>query len=147
MTLRPRIIQHKETGDTRYEFPGWEESGEYTLAKEAKPTRTALLEYAQYRRAQRELAGININGMLVATDDRSKIMISGARQAAVSDPDFVTPWVLADGSHTMLDAPTIIAVSDAVLNHVSWVFELYTHVVLEIGEGKITTTDEIDAIL
>lgn len=147
MTLRPRIIQHTETGDTRYEFPDWEATGEYALATEAAPTKTALMEYAQERRTQRELAGININGLPVATDDRSKIMISGARQAAVANPDFVTPWVLADGSHTMLDAPTIIAVSDAVLNHVAWVFELYSQVVLEINRGTITTTDQIEAIL
>lgn len=145
--LRPRIIQNTATEEARYEFPDWEATGEYILATEAKPTKTALMEYAQERRTQRELGGININGLPVATDDRSKIMISGARQAAEANPNFVTPWVLADGSHTMLDAPMIMAVSDAVLNHVAWVFELYSQVVLEIGEGTITTTDQIDAIL
>ena len=102
-----------------------------------------LPEYAAAKRWEKEVNGFELNGMFIATDDRSKLMISGARQAAESDAAFTTQWKTSDGFVT-LDATTIIAISNTVLAHVSHCFAV-EHTVLEaIEAGEITTTQEID---
>ncbi|QGA57780.1 DUF4376 domain-containing protein [Brucella sp. 2280] len=104
-----------------------------------------LKDYTANARWQKEVGGINYMGMPISTDDRSKVMISGARVAAEADPNFTTQWKGADGSFATLDAATIFAISTAVSDHVSNCFALESHVVAQIEAGAITTTQEIDA--
>jgi hypothetical protein len=42
--------------------------------------------YAATKRLEEETSGITVGGVPIATDDRSKIMIIGARVAAAADP-------------------------------------------------------------
>ena len=100
-------------------------------ASEAKPEQAvdpkqALTLYAADKRWQKETGGFEFNGLHIATDDRSKIMIAGAREAAKGNPDFTTPWVTTTGKIAMLDAATIITISDAVGAHVNNVFGIYS---------------------
>lgn len=104
-----------------------------------------LSVYAADARWRRETGGITVAGVPVATDDRSKQMIIGARVAANADPDWSTLWVGADGEIYPIDAPAIIAISDAVQAHVNACFATYASVRAEIEAGTITTTAEIDA--
>lgn len=82
--------------------------------------------------------------MHIATDDRSKTMIMGARIKAAGDADFTTPWKAADGTFTRIDAATIMAVSDAVLAHVAACFDKEEVVASGIESGTISTVDQID---
>lgn len=104
-----------------------------------------LADYAAQRRWEKEVGGILVGGMAIATDDRSKTMIVGARVKAENDPGFTTPWKGANGEFITIDAATIIAISDAVLAHVAACFALESAVLGAIAAGDITTTAEIDA--
>lgn len=115
--------------------PGWE----------ASATRDALLRYAADRRWRLETGGIAVAGVPVLTDDRSKLMIAGARLAAMADPAWTTPWHGADGGIYPLDAAAIVAISDAVSAHVQASFSTFAAVKAAIASGTITTTAEIDA--
>jgi len=111
------------------------------------PSPDGLIAYASNARWVKEVAGITVNGVLVATDDRSKQMILGARVKANADSAFTTPWVGADGSITVLTAAQIIAISDAVLSHVQSCFQSFATLVpgLIATPPTITTTAQIDA--
>lgn len=108
---------------------------------------SSLIAYAARRRYEKETGGIVINGVNVATDDRSKTMLMGARIAASADPAFATPWVAADGSITQIDAATTIAISNAVLAHVQACFQAYSQVAAGISGAAptVTTPTQIDA--
>lgn len=105
----------------------------------------ALLAYAADRRWIKETGGISVAGIPVATDDRSKIMIMGARVASAARPDWETVWHGADGQIYPLNAAAMIAVSNAVEAHVNATFATFASVKAEITGGQITTTEEIDA--
>lgn len=105
----------------------------------------ALRDYAANKRWLKETGGIEINGLTVATDDRSKTMISGARVAAQNDPNFTTQWKGADGSFVTIDAAAVIGISDAVLAHVSNCFATEAQVLAAIEAGAITTVEQVDA--
>lgn len=109
-----------------------------------EPEPTSLQSRAALRRWQREVGGITVDGLAVATDDRSKMMLMGARIAAVADENFSTQWKTPVGFIT-LDAPTIIALSNAVLAHVDACFAIEAGVLADITSGEITTPAEIDA--
>ena len=104
-----------------------------------------LVGYAADARWRKEVGGITVSGLPVATDDRSKQMLMGARVAANADPAFHTPWVGADGSIYPLDAPQIIALSNAVLAHVAACFATFAAIKIGIAAGTITTRAQVDA--
>jgi hypothetical protein len=118
----------------------------YTYKREdGVVTKADLLQYSSDKRWEKETGGFMLGEMFIATDDRSKTMIMGARIKADGDATFTTPWKTPDGTFTRIDAPTIIAVSDAVLNHVAYCFDREEVVASGIENGSITTFDQIDA--
>jgi len=121
----------------------WEAAG--NTIEPYSPPAPDLPAYAAQKRWEKENGGINIGGAQIATDDRSKVMISGARVAAENDPNFSTEWKAADGSFVTVNAAMIVAISDAMLAHVSNCFALEAQVLAQIEAGTITTTEEIDA--
>lgn len=125
---------------------GWTYDGKtFAAPKPPKVAKGDLITYAANKRWQIEIGGITLNDVLVATDDRSKLMIMGARIKAAADPNYAEGWKAASGNFLMLDAATLIAISDAVQAHVSACFAAEAVVVAEITAGKITTTEQIDA--
>lgn len=126
---------------------GWANDDGYELVRhvppEPEPEPADLVAYAASRRWQHEVGGLMFAGFHIATDDRSKLMIVGARATASADPDFTTEWKLPGGFIT-LDADTIIAVSDAVLAHVAECFAIEAQVLAAIADGTVTTTAGID---
>lgn len=107
------------------------------------PLKERLSAYVADKRWQVETGGIVVGGLPVATDDRSKIMIIGARVKAAADGDFTTEWKTQAG-FVSIDASTIVAISDAVLAHVDACFAAEAVVLAAIEAGTITTTAEID---
>jgi hypothetical protein len=121
-----------------------------TAAKAARlapppPPPVDLHAYAASVRYQRETGGITVNGVPVATDDRSKLMITGARIAADADAGFTTQWKLATGAFTSIDAATVIAISNAVSDFVADCFAKEAELAAAITGGSITTTSQVDA--
>lgn len=104
-----------------------------------------LTAYAADKRWRKEVGGIVVGGVPVATDDRSKLLIAGARIKADANPEFTTKWK-TDGGFVLIDAATIIAVSDAVLAHVDACFAMEDEVIAEIDAGAVTTREQVDAV-
>lgn len=108
------------------------------------PTRAELAARVAQLRWQAETGGITIAGLSVATDDRSKMMVMGARMIADANPAFTTQWKAGDGFVT-IDAPTIIAMSDAIFAHVDACFAAEAELRAKIEADEVTTLDEVDA--
>lgn len=107
--------------------------------------RCQLIAYAASKRWDAENGGTLVGGIPVATDDRSKIMIMGARVAAAANSDWETVWHGADGQTYPLNAAQMIAISDAVEAHVNATFATFASVKADIEAGKITKTAKIDS--
>lgn len=125
---------------------GWVFDGEeFAPRPPPPPTGADLLAYAADARWRREVGGITVSGVPIATDDRSKVMIVGARVAAEADPGWSTIWHGADGQIYPINAAAIIAISAAVEAHVNSGFATFAEVKADIEAGTITTRAEIDA--
>lgn len=76
------------------------------------------------RRYQAETGGILFAGIPIRTDRETSAILTAARVLAVEDPNFTVPnWKAANGVFVPLDATTIIAVADAVRQHVQSTFD------------------------
>lgn len=117
------------------------------LAADKQSPRPALVAYARDRRWLAEIGGITVAGVPIATDDRSKIMVIGARVAAEADPNWSTVWQGTDGNGYRVDATAMLAISDAVHAHVNATFATLATVLAAIEAGTITTTEQIDAAM
>lgn len=127
---------------------GWSHDGEGAFSPppvEPAALRATLAAYAVRRRWEIETGGIAYGGVLVATDDRSKLMLTGARLKATSDPAFETTWYGPDGTETIVDAGLIVAISDAVLAHVDACFVVYGQIAAAIDAGTIASEAQIEA--
>ncbi|WP_235918388.1 DUF4376 domain-containing protein [Brucella anthropi] len=120
----------------------WEADG--NTIEPYSPPAPDLPAYAAQKRWEKENGGIIVGGAQIATDDRSKVMISGARVAAEKEPNFSTEWKAADGSFLTVNAAMVIAISDAMLAHVSNCFAIEAQVLTDIESGLITTPQEVD---
>lgn len=103
-----------------------------------------LKSYAANKRWEKEQGGIMFGGAPIATDDRSKMLILGARSAAKEDDSFTTAFARPDGSRSILDAATVIALSDALLSHVKNCFAIFDTVCNGIEDGSITNRSQVD---
>ncbi|GJD51074.1 hypothetical protein OPKNFCMD_3825 [Methylobacterium crusticola] len=116
---------------------GWRWDGA-AFVPPAPPRPAELLAYAAARRFAVETGGLVIGGTPFATDDRAKTMLLGARAAAQADPAFVTTWFAADGTTHELGAADLVAISTAVLGHVSACFATYAQVAAGIQASPPT---------
>jgi hypothetical protein len=124
-------------------FP--EEHEAEILAADPADVRPALAAWARDLRWRKEIGGITVAGVPVATDDRSKVMIIGARVAAEANPAWQTVWQGSDGSAYPIDAAAMIAISDAVHEHVNATFAALATVLVAIEAESIMTKEEIEA--
>jgi hypothetical protein len=75
------------------------------------------------RRWQAETGGMVVEGVPVATDDRSQGKITGAALDASLDPSATVHWKCADGVFRTLDADQILALGRAMRAHVQACFD------------------------
>lgn len=94
-----------------------------TAADLAAEARAALKDRVRARRDQAIAAGILVGGLPVQTDDLSQQRITGAALAASLDPAMQVRWKIGNGAFVTLDAPTVIAVAQAVRAHVQACFD------------------------
>ena len=106
-------------------------------------SKSQLTAYAAALRWAKENGGTIVAGVPVATDDRAKQMIMGARLAASDNASFSTPWIGDDGGVYVLDAQAVIAVSNGILAHVAGVFATFATVKAGIDAGSITMPDQV----
>lgn len=129
-----------EAGDVLAEYQAWIAAGN-TPDPFAEPP-VDLLAYAENKRWEREVGGMVVGGMTILTDDRSKLLINGAYNAAKEDPNFETVW----GGDYPLNAAQIVAVGKALADHVNACWMIYTTVKAGIVSDPptVTTTAQID---
>lgn len=85
--------------------------------------RATLKARASTRRWEVETAGVTLpNGLGIDTDDRTKVLISGALASAQLDAGFTTRWKASDGTWHDLDADMIRTLATAIFRHVDSCF-------------------------
>lgn len=93
-----------------------------TINEKLALLKTALKQLATQRRWEVEVGGTVVGGVPIATDDRTKTLLTGADRRARREPGFTTEWKGANGVWVPIGAATIIALSDAVFDHVDRCF-------------------------
>lgn len=101
---------------------------------ETEPDWSSLI--ADHRYAH-EIAGVEVNGIPIATDDRSKLLINGAALEAMIDPNYVMQWKTPNGFVEM-NAQMIIFIARAVRQHVQSCFDREAALLVESENGTIT---------
>lgn len=102
--------------------------------------------YVADKRWRIETGGVMVGGAQIATDRQSQAMITGAHAFALSNPG--TPIKFkSGGAFVTLDAPTMIAIAQAVAAHVQEAFATEADVLAGIASGEITTAAAVDAVV
>ena len=109
------------------------------LADEAKQ---AARDAIKARRNQAMNSGMTVAGVPVHTDDQSQSRITGAALAATIDPNTTVKWKASDGGFVMLDAPTIIAVAQAIRAHVQACFDREAELLAALEAGETHDIEE-----
>jgi hypothetical protein len=123
---------------------GWTYVGGQVVAPMVEPVAIDLYAYAANKRFDVETGGITVNGVAVDTSRSSQSMIDAAYSYARKNPDKTIKFKAVSG-WVSLDATTMIAIAQAVGDHVQACFAMEATVAGEIEAGTITTTAEIDA--
>lgn len=108
---------------------------------ELKAQKKAEIAAARY---EREIAGVEINGVLIDTGRDSQALITGAALAAMLDSEYSLNWKTAVG-FIHLSASEIIAVAQAVRTHVQTCFDREGELAALVDAA--TTKEELDAIV
>lgn len=156
-TLHLRLIETLHTipkGAVKVDEELWqrliqEVDGVWTLGKDgtiskvapAPPTpeevaRQLTLTIANTR-YQHEIGGITIQGMSIATDDRSKALIASAALQGMRNPEHVLKWKTSDG-FVEITGSQLLAVADAVNEHVQACFGREHELLTALNAGEFT---------
>lgn len=84
--------------------------------------RIKLADRIAARRWEVETGGVIVGGMRVATDDRSKLLLTSAADKAIADPEYVAEWKAAPGVWVNLGIAELTALKQAVFAHVTACF-------------------------
>lgn len=114
---------------------GWQYDG--AVFSEPEPVATDWPALIAARRYEAEAGGIEIAGMHVDTDDRSKLLINGAALEAMLDPAYTMQWKTPAG-FVQLDAAQVLAVASAVRAHTQACFDREAVLLGELEDGTLT---------
>ena len=81
--------------------------------------KTAQWTLIKAARSEAEFGGFTWDGSMFDSDQVSQARIQGAVLLATSNPDFVVDWTLADNTVRSLTADDLIAISQALGEHIS----------------------------
>lgn len=136
-------------GDFTYPRDGWywfdtlQAAQRHFGLPSPEPDGTDLVAYATFKRWQKEVGGVTLNGVPVPTDDRAKLLILGAAQTMAVDD--VAPLVISGVNYGEMSGAQFRAINAAVVAHVQATFPILAGVLEAITAGAITTTAAIDA--
>ena len=91
---------------------------ELTFSQQKDVTRAEIA----HARWAAETGGITLQGMTIRTDRESQGLITGAALKAIQDAEYSCSWK-TDGGFVQLSAPQILAIADAVREHVQAQFD------------------------
>ena len=118
----------------------WIGSGWEKLAAAPEPELPPAPDWAALIAARRytaETSGTVVAGMPIATDDRSKTLINGAALRAYRSTDYVLRWKTSEGFVDLL-AAQVLAIADAVSEHVQLCFDREDALLVAVANGSIT---------
>jgi hypothetical protein len=106
-----------------------------------------LVAYSENKRWIKEQGGLTLSsGKPIKTDDRAQAKINGSKLMAIDKTTAYNPfWHFADGSIAQLASTDVIAMSNDLQNHVENCFTISANNATGIGNGTITTLEQIDA--
>lgn len=125
---------------------GWTVSnGVATPPPVIEPLQTAdtLSAYASSVRWRKENGGIDVGGIRIPTDDRSKTMIG--RAARTSSSVASTPFIVSGVNYGSVTKAQFEVMDAAIDVHVATTFQTLAAVLAQIADGTITTTSQVDA--
>lgn len=108
---------------------------------ELKAEKKAEIASARY---EREIAGVEVNGITIDTGRDSQALITGAALAAMLDEGYSLNWKTANG-FIHLTAPEIITVAQAVRAHVQACFDREGELVALVNAAE--TKEDLDEII
>ena len=124
-------------------------TGEFVSAPEGyQPPPQDPRDYIGEIKQRRDVAlaaGTSVNGISIQTDDISQQRITGAALAAMINPNATFNWKVAGGSFVTLDAPTVLALAQAVRVHVQACFDREAELLEELGAIEDPEQLDIDA--
>jgi hypothetical protein len=115
-------------------------------ASPTPPTKAELKEFAAELRWRREVGGVMMGDMTIATDDRSKALITGAEALSRLDPAYTQQWKTEGGVFITLDASQIQALALLIGHHVSNCFAMEADAFAQIDAEDITTFEALEQI-
>lgn len=118
----------------------WTGSGWEKLAAAPEPEPAPLPDWPALiatRRWLAETSGTTFGGMPIDTDDRSKLLINGAALRADRSADYVLRWKTSAG-FVDLSAAQVLAIADAVSEHVQLCFDREDALLGFVADGSIT---------
>ena len=108
------------------------------------PSKDQLKTFAASKRWGIESGGITLNGALIRTDMDARTNLLGAREEALANPAYTLNWKDGNGLWVVLDAPTIIAISNSVRAHIQSCFDAEKAVSEKIDSDTYTTMAQVD---
>jgi len=94
-----------------------------SLAPDLATLKEAKLKEIAAARFEFEVGGITVGGLPIPTNRDTQSKLTSAYVQATADPLLTLRWKVSLGNWITLDAPTIIAVGDAVFAHVQSAFD------------------------
>ncbi len=109
--------------------------------EEAAWLRSTITAHLPAYRYTKEIGGITVSGVPIQTDRESRAILTGAYIRAKEDNTYTVRWKTPDGFIT-LNAATIIAISDAVADHVQKCYAAEADVAADIL--TLTSVQEVE---
>lgn len=104
--------------------------------------RAAKLADLDAYRWEREIGGFDLAGMTIRTDANSQAKVAAAYTLAKLDPEYMVPvWEAVPGNFVSLSNAQLIAIGDAVRDHVQ---DTFNH--KAVLHGQIAALETIEAI-
>lgn len=119
----------------RWTGSGWEKME--AAPEPEPPAEPDWLSLIAARRYQAEIGGIELAGLPIATDDRSKLLINGAALRASREPGYTLRWKTGD-DFIDLSGAQVLAMADAVADHVQRCFDREAELQAAVADGSIT---------
>lgn len=105
-----------------------------TAEQKAEQTRRAHVSSIAARRWQAETGGIDVAGMHIETDDRSKALITGSAIKAMRSAAYTLNWKTPEG-FIQIPAEQVLAMADAVSDHVQACFNREAELLAALEAG------------
>ncbi|MDY0882318.1 DUF4376 domain-containing protein [Dongia soli] len=127
--------------------PGWTYDGAFhEPPPPPPPSQEQLLVHLATRRWEIETGGMEVNGVRVATDDRSKSLINGTKAYLDANPTEVVRFK-SEAGWLSVNLATIDTIFNALGAHIQTCFAAEEAVGLRIASGELVTVEAVDAAL